>query len=241
MKVPTGNGPGMENFQFIDLIVLAMIAGFIVLRLFSVLGRRTGHEPQRDSQPQSVPRRPGEPAPEQTTDNVVRIPMPRRAREADIEPAYQGTPLEAGLVKLKMADPGFSPDRFLSGATSAFEMIVNAFAKKDTDTLRPLLSPDVYSQFSSAIQEREERGETLETELVLLKPAKIEALDVQNGRAQIDVRFQSEQVNVVKNAQGEIVEGDKDRVESVTDIWTFAREINARDPNWTLVATRSVE
>ena len=232
----------MENFQFIDLIVLAMIAGFIVLRLFSVLGRRTGHEPQRDgSAPQSFPRRPGEPAQDQAADNVVRIPMPRRAREADIEPAYQGTPLEPGLVKLKIADPSFSPDGFLSGATSAFEMVVGAYAKKDTDTLKPLLSPDVYSQFSSAIQEREDRGETLETEIILLKPAKIEAIDVQNGRAQIDVRFQSEQVNIVKNAKGEVVEGDKDRVESVTDVWTFARDANSRDPNWVLVATRSVE
>lgn len=232
----------MENFQFIDLIILAMIAGFIVLRLFSVLGRRTGHEPQRDgAPPQGFPRRAGEPAPEPASDNVVRIPMPRRARDPDIEPAYQGAPLEAGMVTLKAADPAFSAERFLSGATSAFEMIVAAYAKKDTDTLRPLLSPDVYSRFSSAIQEREERGETLETELVLLKPAKIEALDVQNGRAQIDVRFQSEQVNITKNAQGEVVEGDKDRVESVTDIWTFARDLSSRDPNWALVATRSVE
>lgn len=231
----------MENFQFIDLIVLAMIAGFIVLRLFSVLGRRTGHEPQRDGgTPQGFPRR-GDPAADQSSDNVVRIPMPRRTREPDIEPAYQGTPLEAGMVKLKAADPSFSAERFLSGATSAFEMIVGAYAKKDTDTLRPLLSPEVYSRFSAAIQEREERGETLETELVLLKPAKFETIDVQNGRAQIDVRFQSEQVNITKNAQGEIVEGDKDRVESVTDIWTFAREVSSRDPNWVLVATRSVE
>lgn len=236
----------MESFQFIDLIVLAMIAGFIVLRLFSVLGRRTGHEPGHE--PGREPGRDG-PAPRPlgegpagaTADNVVRIPTPRPRRGADIEAAFQGTPHEAGLVKIKTADPSFAVDQFLSGASTAFEMVVNAYAKKDTDTLKPLLSADVYSRFATAIQEREDRGETLETEIVVMKPPKIDLIEVDEGRAQVAVRFQSEQVNSVRNAQGEIVEGDKDHVDSVTDIWTFARDLNSRDPNWTLVATRSVE
>jgi predicted lipid-binding transport protein (Tim44 family) len=231
----------MESFQFIDLIVLAMIAGFILLRLFSVLGRRTGHEPGSDPAASRFPRPGGDAPVEAGAENVVRIPMPRPRRGADIEPAYQGTPLEAGLVKLKAADPSFMVARFLSGAASAFELIVGAFAKKDTDTLKPLLSAEVYGQFASAIQEREDRGETLETEIVVLKPAKIESIEVENNRAQISVRFSSEQVNVVRNAQGAIIEGDKDHVQSVTDIWTFARDLASRDPNWALVATRSVE
>lgn len=230
----------MENFQFIDLIVLAMVAGFIVLRLFSVLGRRTGHEPGRDG-PAPRPRPIGDGPADRASDNVVRIPMPRPRRGADIEPAYQGTPYEAGLVKIKAADPSFAVDQFLSGASSAFEMIVQAYAKKDTDTLKPLLSAEVYSGFAAAIQEREERGETLETELVVMKPAKLKSIEVDGPRAQIAVRFQTEQVNTIRNAQGEIVEGDKDHVDSVTDIWTFARDLNSRDPNWTLTATRSVD
>lgn len=231
----------MESFQFIDIILLAMVAGFIVLRLRSVLGRRTGHEPE--------PRRDGR-APDRfpigADDNVVPMPTAagapaRRARTPDIEPAYQGTPLEPGLVALKMADPSFDTARFLTGATQAFEMIVAAYAKHDTDTLKPLLSPEVYARFATAIQEREERGETLETELVALKPAKLEAVEMQGSRALVSVRFQSEQVNVVKNAKGEPIEGDKDHVDSITDIWTFARDTRSRDPNWTLVATQSVE
>ncbi|MHB1206283.1 MAG: Tim44/TimA family putative adaptor protein [Rhodospirillaceae bacterium] len=228
----------MEGFQFIDIIILAMAAGFIVLRLRSVLGRRTGHEP-----PQTPPQA-GE-AFGRSPDNVVPMPVPaaRRGREGamDIEPAYQGTPMEAGLVQLKMADPSFSVARFLEGAAKAFEMIVAAYAKHDTDTLKPLLSADVYAGFASSIQDREERGETTETELVVLKPPKLESAEVVDGRATVAVRFQSEQVNVVRDKSGAVIEGSRDHVESVTDVWTFARDIASRDPNWILVATRSVE
>ncbi|MCA0199223.1 MAG: Tim44/TimA family putative adaptor protein [Proteobacteria bacterium] len=231
----------MEGFQFIDIIILAMVAGFIVLRLRSVLGRRTGHEPTRDARPEEGYARGTANAP----DNIVTIPgaAQRRSREnaLDIEPAYQGTPMEAGLVQIKMADPSFSVSRFGEGAAKAFELIVNAYAQGDTDTLKPLLSPEVYGQFANAIQDRETRGETMETELVVLKPPKVEAISVEDMRASIDVRFQSEQVNVIKNSAGEIIDGDREHVDSVTDVWTFARDLSSRDPNWVLVATRSVE
>ena len=227
----------MEGFQFIDIIILAMAAGFIILRLRSVLGRRTGHEPTPESREDAFARNP---------DNVVPLPVPlvRRSRESvlmDIEPAYQGTPLEAGLVQIKMADHSFSASAFLEGAAKAFEMIVTAYAKHDTDTLKPLLSADVYSRFAATIQEREERGETMETELVVLKPPRLESVEVRDNRAVIDVRFQSEQVNVVKDKTGAIIEGDREHVDSVTDVWTFARDLTATDPNWALIATRSIE
>ena len=226
----------MEGFQFIDIIILAMAAGFIVLRLRSVLGRRTGHEPQQNPRANDAFRSP---------DNVVPLPVPpvRRGRDGalDIEPAYQGTPLEAGLVQIKMSDPSFTVARFLEGAAKAFEMIVAAYAKHDTDTLKPLLSPDVYARFASSIQEREDRGETMETELVVLKPPKLESAEVTDGHAAVAVRFQSEQVNVVRDKSGAVIEGSRDHVESLTDVWTFARDTGSRDPNWVLVATRSID
>ena len=231
----------MEGFQFIDIIILAMVAGFIVLRLRSVLGRRTGHEPGRDSPPEQGYSR----GAANSSDNVVALPGAgqRRSREGtlDIEPAYQGTPMEAGLVQIKMADPTFGVGRFLEGAAKAFEMIVAAYARGDVDTLRPLLSDGVYAQFASAVQEREDRGETMEPELVILKPPKAESITVEGTRATIEVRFQSEQVNVIKNRAGDIVDGDREHVDSVTDVWSFARDLSSRDPNWILIATRSVE
>ncbi|MDX2143697.1 MAG: Tim44/TimA family putative adaptor protein [Rhodospirillaceae bacterium] len=234
----------MEGFQFIDIILLAMVAGFIVLRLRSVLGRRTGHEPDRDG-PAAGPAVPGTPAARGAgADNIVSLPTGlgrRRAQNTDIEPAYVGTPLEPGMVMLKAADPSFSAEEFLRGAAQAFEMIITAYAKNDTDALRPLLSPDVYAQFANAIQGREERGETLHTELVVLKPPKIDAVEMRGSVANVSVMFQSEQSNVVKNATGQVVEGSADHVESITDIWTFSRDTRSPDPNWTLVATRSVD
>lgn len=230
----------MEGFQFIDIIILAMVAGFIVLRLRSVLGRRTGHDPRAPAdgaKPDAFDR-----GQDRTTDNVVALPGARRGREAaDIEPAYLGTPLEPGLVQIKIADPSFSAARFLEGAAKAFEIIVTAFAHHDTDTLKPLLSPEVFSRFATAIQDREERGETMETELVVLKPPKLESAEMHGDRAIVAVRFQSEQVNTVKDKDGKVIEGDRDQVESVTDIWTFARDSASSDPNWLLISTSSVE
>jgi predicted lipid-binding transport protein (Tim44 family) len=230
----------MEGFQFIDIILLAMVAGFIILRLRNVLGRRTGHEPGRDG-PAPVPRA-GSPA----SDNVINLPTglgrrPGGPQSVDIDPAYQGTPLEAGMVQVKMADPSFSADGFLQGSAKAFEMIVAAYAKNDLDTLRALLSPEVYSQFAGAIQEREQRGETLSSELVVLKPPRMDSIEMRGSAAHVSVMFQSEQTNVIKNKAGDVIEGSPDHVESVTDIWTFSRDTQSRDPNWMLVATRSVE
>lgn len=227
----------MEGFQFIDIIILAMVAGFIVLRLRSVLGRREGVDPRPVvPKPETFER-----GPDRTGDNVTTLSGTRRRENVDIEPRYQGTPLEPGLVQLKISDPSFSATRFLEGAAKAFELIVTAFAKHDTDTLKPLLNPAVFSRFASAIQDREERGETMETDLVVLKPPSLESVDVQGSRAEVAVRFQSEQVNIVKDRDGKVIEGSRDQVEAVTDIWTFARDMGSPDPNWTLVSTSSGE
>ena len=222
----------MEGFQFVDIILLVMVAGFLILRLRSALGRRTGHE-QRPDQPGN-------------NDNVVNLPGKGPADTdappaRDIDPAYQGTPFEEGLTQITLSDPSFSVDGFLSGAGKAFEMIVLAYAQHDTDTLKPLLSGDVYSNFASAIQDREDRNEQMETELVVIKPAKLESIDVKSRLASVAVRFESEQTNIIKDQDGTIVDGDPDEAESVTDIWTFERNLAASDPNWRLIATRSVD
>jgi predicted lipid-binding transport protein (Tim44 family) len=235
----------MDGFQFVDIIILAMVAGFIILRLRSTLGRRTGHDPRttRDNVPSNpYGRGQDRQASDRSQDNVVTLPGGRRERDsADIEPAYQGTPLEPALVQIKIADPGFTATRFLEGAAKAFEIIVAAFARHDTDTLKPLLSPQVFSRFASAIQDREERGETMETELVVLKPPKLESAEMQGSRAVLGVRFQSEQINLVKDKDGNVIEGDRDHVENVIDIWTFQRDTASNDPNWVLISTTTVE
>ena len=118
-------------------------------------------------------------------------------------------------------------------------MIITGFSQGDTKTLRPLLSNDVYEDFAGAIKRREEAKENLETTLVGIKEAEVIEAELQGKTAFVTVKFVTEQVNVTKDAKGEVVDGDPSHVATITDIWTFARNTRSRDPNWTLVATRS--
>lgn len=222
-----------DGFQFIDIIFFAMVAAFLVLRLRSVLGRRTGNERQ---QPDPLTARQPQER-EAAADNVVELPN-RRQAEVFADGAA-ATPSSAGITQIRVADPTFTPEGFTDGARAAFAMIVGAFAAADTDALRPLLSDEVYGNFSAAVDQRRNAGETLETELVSIKSATIDEAHMEARVAFVTVKFVSEQVNVVRNEAGEVVEGDPNRVAEVTDLWTFARNTASRDPNWTLVATRS--
>lgn len=229
------------DFPFLDIIFFAMVAVFLVLRLRNVLGRRTGNE--RPPQTQWGSKRPAPPGPAAEPDaalqpdNVVNLPTARKPVYAPVP----GGPLGEGVAAIRAADPGFTLEGFLSGARMAFEMIVAAYAAGDTRALRPLLADSVYDPFADAIQKRRNAGETLETELVGVRS--VEAVDAHlNGSvAEVTVRFVSEQVNVVKDAQDRIVEGDPTRIADVKDVWTFRRDTHGKDPNWQLSATRSGE
>lgn len=127
------------------------------------------------------------------------------------------------------------------GARTAFEMIVQAFAEGDTELLQNLLNDEVYNNFLQAIRAREAEGQTLENTLVRIRGAEAIEAYIEGRTAFITVKITSEQVNVTRDAEGEVVEGDPNHIAEVTDIWTFGRDIRARDPNWELVATRSLD
>lgn len=220
---------------FFDIILFAMIAVFLVLRLRSVLGRRTGHERPRPNP--VAPRR----VPGQASDKVVELPDRRAepAGDAPFEGQPSDDPLAAGLTQLRIADPSFNAQEFLSGARAAFEMIVGAYAAGDVKTLRSMLNDEVYDNFARVVKQREEAQEKLETTVIGINKADIIEARVEGRMAFITVKFVSEQVNVTRDRNGEVIDGDPNRVTEVTDIWTFARNTRARDPNWTLVETRS--
>jgi predicted lipid-binding transport protein (Tim44 family) len=217
-----------DGFQFFDIILFALVAAFLVLRLRSVLGRRTGFEKPRD--PDWARRSATPPANGNNNGNVVSLPEPARAA-----PQQQGD----GLKQIRAADPRFDPDGFITGARTAFEMIVHAFAGGETATLRPLLSDEVFDRFAEAIRARTQAKETLETNLVAIKEAGIAEAEMNGRTAFVTVKFVSEQVNVTRGADGKAVEGDPERVVEKTDFWTFARNTLSQDPNWLLVATHS--
>jgi len=222
--------------QFFDIILFAMIAGFLVLRLRSVLGRRTGAERPPPQEP--FARRRLETRPD---DKVIELPESavRRAPEPESAAPIKDEPLSAVLTQIQIADPSFQPQEFIKGATAAFEMIVGAYAKDDTKTLRPLLNDAVFADFSSAIAERQKAGHRLQSTLIGVKSAEIIEARLEGRVAFVTVKFVTEQINVTRDASGAVVDGGPDKATSVTDIWTFARNTRARDPNWTLVETRS--
>ncbi|MDP6788604.1 MAG: Tim44/TimA family putative adaptor protein [Rhodospirillales bacterium] len=225
-----GNG-----FPFIDIILFAMVAAFLILRLRGVLGRRDGHEGHRRD-PFLPPNN------ESAEDKVVALPD-RSTAEASAAPANGEamTPLEAGFAEIRNSDPGFDPKEFSSGARLAFEMILGAFAEGDTEALKPLLSPEVYGNFARAIKDREEAGEVLKETLVGINSSDIVEAFMEGPVANVTVKFVSDQVNVTHDRDGNVISGDPESSVEVTDFWTFGRDTRSRDPNWTLVGTRSLD
>jgi predicted lipid-binding transport protein (Tim44 family) len=218
---------GGDSAQYLEIFVLAVIAGFLVLRLRSVLGRRTGTERRRDTfgRPDAAP------------ENVVTLPP--RSQAPPPPPVAADTAGVPGLAALKAADRSFDEKHFLEGARGAFEIIVNAFAKGDTAALKPLLSDAVFASFAQAIREREVRQERHETNLLTIKAVDLAEAGLQGDAALVTVKFVSDQINVTRAADGHVVDGSPDQVEEKTDLWTFSRAVRSRDPNWTLVATHS--
>jgi predicted lipid-binding transport protein (Tim44 family) len=233
----------MGDIAFLDIVLFAAVAGFLILRLRSVLGRRTGAEDSERWRPRP-PERTIERA-EQMPDNVTPFPGAPRPAEPAADTANStagvdttGNPaLRAGIDEVRRADPSFDPAGFVDGAKGAFEMIVLAFAQGDTAALKPLLAPDVFQGFENAIKERLAAKHTLETTLVGIRAADIVDAKLDGRNAVVTVKFVSEQVNVTRDADGNVVEGEAAKVLRLTDQWTFARDTRSRDPNWALVRT----
>jgi predicted lipid-binding transport protein (Tim44 family) len=226
-------------------IIFLALAVFIFLRLRSVLGQRTGRErPPYD--PYSARDAVRTPA----SDKVVALPTRGAEAAQPVEPAPapadrwkgiadEGTAVATGLDAIVAEDKTFDAKHFLAGARAAYEMIVTAFAEGDRRSLKNLLSREVYDGFENAIRERENRGETTETRFVSIDKADLTGAEVRGKTAQITVKFVSQLISVTHDRGGAPIEGSPEKVTEVTDVWTFARDISSRDPNWKLVATEA--
>ena len=237
----------MQDSFDITTLIFIVLAVFVAWRLRSVLGQKTGHEqpPFDPLSRREPPMRPETPASDR--DNVVRLPSQNGDRLSAAPPASDrwkgiaepGTPVAAGLDAIARSEPAFDAAVFLEGAKAAYEMIVTAFAHGDRKTLKDLLSRDVYDGFDKAILEREKRGEKVETTFVSIDKADFENAEVVGANAQIVVRIVSKLITVTHDASGQVVDGSADTVVDVTDVWTFARTLGSRNPNWQLVATEA--
>jgi len=235
----------MRNVFDIYTIIFLALAVFIFLRLRSVLGQRTGRE-----RPPYDPYSARDAVRGSTNDNVVTLPG--RSSEAAVKPvepvepaerwkgvAEAGSPVAAGLDAIARDEAGFDAKHFVTGARAAYEMIVSAYAQGDRRALKNLLSREVYEGFEAAIRDRETKGETSETRFVSIDKSDITAADMRGRTAQVTVRFVSQLVSVTRDRNGAVVEGSPEKVTDVTDVWTFARDLSSRDPNWKLVATEA--
>lgn len=229
----------MGDGYYLDIVLFALVAAFLVLRLRSVLGRRDGFQGKAEDRMPFPPK--GDRTAEQGNG------LDRGEPSADAQPAVRDAlsvapaSLEAGLTQIRVADPRFDPQEFVAGARKAFEWILQAFVNGDTSSLQPLLSSDVFNNFEQTIKQRQETGEKLETTLVGITSADITEAYMAGRTAHVTVKFVSQQLSAVRDAEGAVIEGDPNAVADVTDYWTFARDSRASDPNWTLVATGAPE
>ncbi|MDF2812257.1 MAG: Tim44/TimA family putative adaptor protein [Microvirga sp.] len=239
----------MQDSFDITTLIFIVLAVFVVWRLRSVLGQKTGSEqpPLDPISRREPPLRPKAPSGE--PDNVVRLPGANGAHPAGDAPATAaerwkgfaepGTPMARNLDEIARAEPNFDAATFIEGAQAAYEMIVSAFAQGDRKTLKDLLSKEVYEGFERAITEREQRGEKVETTFVSVDKAEITGVEIQGKTAQLSLRFLSKLITVTRDASDKVVDGSPDAVVDVTDVWTFERVLGSRDPNWKLVATEA--
>jgi predicted lipid-binding transport protein (Tim44 family) len=237
----------------IDLITLIslVVAAVVIWKLRSVLGRRTSNDEGRIEQRVRARQQ----ARERPAGQEKVVTLPRRDREqsspasadqttlAEAEArlkTYSSDPaVENGLLAILRADRSFDPEHFLRGAKQAYEMIVTAFAEANRKLLKELLSREVFEGFSTAIADRESRGEQIDQSFVGINRADIVEAELKASTAQITVKFVSQLISATRDRSGDVIAGDPQRIKEVTDIWSFARDLSSRNPNWRLVATQA--
>ena len=219
----------------LDILIFAIIAAFLVYRLKSVLGTRSGDERPRPNPfvANEVSARPPLVVPKQMfLQKPIKLIDPAANKDGRID---------TGLDEIAAADPHFDVNSFMDGARYAFEMIVKAYSKGDRQALKPLLSDKIYKDFEAGIMAREVVGQTAETTIHRIKDARITAAHLGGTMAYITVDYDVEQTTVTRDKDGTVVEGNPDRISNVEDIWTFTRDIRSADPNWILIETSAPE
>ncbi len=238
-----------DNINIITLLAI-VVAVFVILRLRSVLGRRTDEDEARIARRM----RAREEHAAAASEKVVTLPQRDADNQAPLRPQEQpeedlrnkvealgikdGT-IKDGIISIAKRDPDFDVEHFMTGAKQAYEMIVTAFAEGNRNLLSDLLSEDVFEGFESAISDREDRDEKIDQSFVGISKADIVDAELSGNEANVTVKFVSQLISATRGSSGEVISGDPQSVMDVTDIWTFSRDVTSQDPNWRLIATQS--
>jgi predicted lipid-binding transport protein (Tim44 family) len=214
------------------IVILALVALFIGLRLYSVLGERTGHEQQPILKPAD---------PDARVEARVSHPPVSQPAATDIGDMAFVPTAGPGVRAILAADPSFDVARFLEGAKSAYRLILEAFWKGEADTLRPHVDDHIYETFASAIEQRSKEGLKLDNRLVAIEQAVISEASVERSVAVVTVRFEADIAAVTRNSEGQVVAGSLSDAVQTRDLWTFRRDLASHDPNWVLIETDEEE
>lgn len=228
----------MNEFHYADIIILALIAIFIVLRLRSTLGKDIGHKPDLTTQlrrqlgdlPEEKTAPPGQPA-------VAEEPSKREKAEQAARESIGDASILTGIDAIIAADSSFSISEFIDGAKGAFEWVLKAYNTGDLETLKQLLAPSIFEEFRAALEEAKKAPAKLDTTLVAITDAQILAASLEKTKARITLRILSQQIQLVRDAEGNIIEGDASKVQTVEDEWIFERDVKSRNPNWIIMDT----
>ncbi len=236
-----------SGFPFGDIIILALIAGFILLRLRSVLGQKmdgdpTIFPPKLDDKNQNPDIKKPDPRKSDPIIQLVEKTLKPRANKPENEhdpvaASLEGSPLAADIAEIKTKDPAFNATTFLNGAKMAFEMVFDAFAKGDKPTLEMLLSKELYDDFIRDIEAREKQETLHDTTLLAVAPKEILSARLNANMARIAVHFESEQVTLERDKSGKIISGDPSDTVHVRDEWVFERDTTSKNPNWKIIET----
>lgn len=213
-----------------DIIVIGAIAAFILLRYRAMLGEPRGRD--EGVRPSAAPL--GE------KERVVQLPLLRASpatREKADDFSKHGDSLAEKFVAMRAIDREFSPDEFLQGARTAYEMVITAFSKRDEDTLKMLLSPDMFKSFALSLADAQKENRFTDTTLVAITSAKISSAKLVGNQATLSVDFVSDQIHLIRDVAGIILEGDPSAQLRVEDAWTFTRNLSSASPNWTIIET----
>lgn len=235
--LPVSGQKGWTTGVTVEIVILAMIAAFLGLRLYSVLGRRAEHEEEPiQGRFEGNATKPGAarvPALGKSDDRAQPGQVPSRQPELPTTSPV----VERGLREILAADRRFDAFAFLEGARGAYRMVLEAFWRGDREELRQLCDDDVYAGFSAAIDAREAAGETLDNRLIRIEDTTIVGAFYDAPNARIQVRFRSDIASVTRDAQGNLIAGSLDDAVESVDIWTFSRNVRSTDPDWLLDET----
>lgn len=213
----------------LEIILIAMVAAFIALRLRSELGKKTGDEP--------LPPAAGRRDFARNSDTTIEGEAVEVDRKSAVVDMVENPAVRTGLSQIRRADRDFNAADFIDGAKTAYGMILEAFWQGDKETLKGFLDDTVYGQFSAAIDQRETDGLTLKNKLLDITKADIVDAHLSGKKAEITVHFAAEVIAVTVDANGDVVEGDMSDATDLSDKWTFMRDTSSRDPSWALIAT----